>query len=139
MPERGIEKMEERAEAARSRWRVVAAVATALLVAKSLAGKAMALIWRRPPNARPTRSRQLVGVASAPLRTSPARFHATARFSPIASGGIHLVRGRVQTCERSRPQVSETRDLIIVLASRAVCRKAYSSNFLLSDAPGMFF
>ena len=53
MPERGIEKMEERAEAARSRWRVVAAVATALLVAKSLAGKAMALIWRRPPNARP--------------------------------------------------------------------------------------
>ena len=53
MPESGIEKMEERAEAARSRWRVVAAVATALLVAKSLAGKAMALIWRRPPNARP--------------------------------------------------------------------------------------
>jgi len=53
MPDRGIEKMEERAEAARSRWRVVAAVATALLVAKTLAGKAMALIWRRPPNARP--------------------------------------------------------------------------------------
>jgi hypothetical protein len=52
MPESGIEKMEERAEAARSRWRVVAAVATALLVAKSLVGKAMALIWRRP-NARP--------------------------------------------------------------------------------------
>ena len=48
MPESGIEKMEERAEAARSRWRVVAAVATALLVAKSLAGKAMALFWRRP-------------------------------------------------------------------------------------------
>ena len=53
MPESGIEKMEERAEEARSRWRVVAAVATALLVAKSLASKAMALIWRRPPNARP--------------------------------------------------------------------------------------
>ena len=53
MPDRGIEKMEERAEAARSRWRVIAAVSTALLVAKSLAGKAMALIWRRPPNARP--------------------------------------------------------------------------------------
>ena len=48
MPESGIEKMEERAEAARSRWRVVAAVATALLVAKSLVGKAMALFWRRP-------------------------------------------------------------------------------------------
>jgi hypothetical protein len=53
MPERGIKKMEELAEVARSRWRVMAAVATALLVAKSLAGKAMALIWRRPPNARP--------------------------------------------------------------------------------------
>jgi len=39
MPERGIKKMEELAEAARSRWRVMAAVATALLVAKSLAGK----------------------------------------------------------------------------------------------------
>ena len=31
--------MEERAEAARSRWRVVAAVATALLVVKSLADR----------------------------------------------------------------------------------------------------
>jgi len=39
MPDRGIEKMEERAEAARSRWRVVAAVATALLVVKSLADR----------------------------------------------------------------------------------------------------
>ena len=47
MPESGIEKMEERAKAARSRWRVVTAVATALL-AKSLVGKAMALIWRKP-------------------------------------------------------------------------------------------
>jgi hypothetical protein len=52
MPDSGIEKMEERAEAARSRWRVVAAVASALMVAKSLAGKAIALIWRRPPDAR---------------------------------------------------------------------------------------
>ena len=51
MPESGIEKMEERAEAARSRWRVVAFVAMALLVAKSLVGKAMELIWRRRPNA----------------------------------------------------------------------------------------
>ena len=48
MPESGIKKMEERAKAARSRWRVVAAVATALLVAKSLVGKAIALIWRKP-------------------------------------------------------------------------------------------
>jgi hypothetical protein len=46
MPESGIVKMEERAEAARSRWQVVAAVATALLVAKSLVDKAMALVWR---------------------------------------------------------------------------------------------
>ena len=48
MPESGIKKMEERAKAARSRWRVVAAVATALLVAKSLVGKAIELIWRKP-------------------------------------------------------------------------------------------
>ena len=48
MPESGIEKMEERAEVVRSRWRIVAAVATALLVAKSLASKAMALIRRKP-------------------------------------------------------------------------------------------
>ena len=52
MPESGIGKMEARAEEARSRWRVVAAVATALLVAKNLASQAMALIWRTP-NARP--------------------------------------------------------------------------------------
>ena len=48
MPDSGIKKMEERAKAARSRWRVVAAVATALLVAKSLVGKAIELIWRKP-------------------------------------------------------------------------------------------
>ena len=31
-----------------SRWRVLAAVTMALLAAKSLIGKAMALFWRRP-------------------------------------------------------------------------------------------